>query len=203
VSAVLPWVLSVIRQLSNFIVRTSESLPRFLLAAALGPGTLFLVLFPIMRGFTALSGGVQPFDWQNELTRADIAAQLPAYTEPMRQLYYAHAFIDYLFPVFVAAFFGAIAAYALRHGVPGLYAGAVRYGLFALFLVSVPFDYCENTGALAAILAYPAPAGAWMDLALFGKRIKLITESVLPATTALALVLGAGGWLIHRMTARS
>jgi hypothetical protein len=188
-----------IRQLSDFIVGTSRSFPRFLLAAALGPATLFLVLFPIMRGFAALSGGLQPFDWQNELTAAEVIEQLPAYTEPMRQLYYAHAFIDYVFPIFVAAFFGAIAAFALRHGVPRLYDRAARLGIFALYFVSVPFDYCENTGSLAAILFYPSPPGPWADLILFGKSVKLTTEFLIPGATALALVVAAGGWVLARL----
>ena len=184
-----------IRQLSDFVTRTSTSLPRFLLATLLGPATLFGVLFPIMRGFSALTGGLQPFDWQNDLTAAQIAGQLPVYTGPVRQLYFAHAFIDYLFPVFVGAFFGAVAAFALRHGTPALYRRATSLGLLALYFVSVPFDYCENTGSLAAILLHPAPPGAWADLILIGKKVKLATEFVIPGATGVALVIGVAGWL--------
>jgi len=190
------------RRLGDFIVHTSESLPRFLLAVVLGPGMLFLGLFPIMHGFTALAGGLQPFDWQNELTVADITEQLSAYTEPVRQLYYAHAFIDFVFPVFSAAFFGAIAGFALRHGLPAFYGWAARYGLFALFLVSVPFDYVENTGSLVAILRLPGPPGFWADLIVFSKPFKLATEAVLPVATGLALVAGALGWLRRRFLVR-
>jgi len=187
-----------LRQLNSFIIGTSSSLPRFLLALLLGPATLFLVLFPMMQAFTTLTG-VQPFDWQNALTTADVAAQLPLYKGAARSLYFAHAFIDTLFPVFVAAFFGAVAALALRHGTPRLYGQAERLGLFAAYFVSVPFDYCENLGSIAAILAHPAPPGAWAELIVRAKSVKLLTEFVIPGATALALAVAAAGWVIGRL----
>jgi hypothetical protein len=189
----------VIRQLSGFIVGTSVSFPRFVLAALLGPATLFLVLFPMMRAFSALTGGVPPFDWQNALTAADIADQLPLYAGAARDLYFAHVFVDTIFPVFVGTFFGAIAAFVLRHGTPRLYERAVGLGLFAAYFISVPFDYCENLGGLAAIMAYPAPPGGWASLVIFGKSVKLVTEFVIPGSTAAALVIGAVGWLWARL----
>jgi hypothetical protein len=188
-----------IRRLSEFIVHTSESPGRFVLALLLGMPTLFLVLFPIMHAFRELAGGAMPFDWQDGLAPEDVYAQLPRYTDTIRELYLAHAFVDTLFPVFVAAFFGSLAAYALRHGVPRAYGALRRYGVFALFFFSVPFDWVENAASLAVIYGYPTHYPDLARLLVAAKHVKLFAEPLIPGATAVCLAVGAVGWVLRRV----
>jgi hypothetical protein len=187
------------RSISDLVVRWSRSLPLFLLAALLGPATLAFVLFPIMEVFTDLSGGFAPFDWQPDLDRAAIAAQLPAYTPALRKLYYAHTFIDFVFPVFMGLFFGAIAAFFLRLGQPALFALCESRSLFAAFFVGPAFDMLENVGALGVLWAPAGSDDLWAGLLLAAKQAKLVMQQFVPLATLLAVVLGAGGWIYQRL----
>jgi hypothetical protein len=188
-----------IGRLSEFVVQTSQSRVRFLLATLLGMPMLFLVLFPIMHAFRELVGGLQPFDWQQSLTQRDVFAQLPLYTATTRNLYLAHAYVDTIFPVFVGVFFGALAAFALRNGAPLAYDFLRRHGIFAMFLFSVPFDWVENAASLVLIYGYPrAPAGI-AGLLIAANRVKLFAEPLIPIASAALVAVGVMGGLIQRL----
>jgi hypothetical protein len=187
-----------VHSISDFIVRTSCSVPLFLLAALLGPATLAFVLFPVMEVFTELSGGFAPLDWQPDLDRAAIAAQVPFYTPALRKLYYAHTFIDFIFPVFMGVFFGAIAAFFLRIGMPALFAACESRGLFALFLVSAVFDMTENIGALGVLWSPVSQGQGWAAVLLTAKQFKLVGQQFVPLAALAAVVAGGGGWVRRR-----
>jgi hypothetical protein len=187
------------RAISDFVVHVSRSWPLFALAAILGPATLAFVLFPIMEAFTALSGGFAPFDWQPDLDRAAIAAQLPGYTPAMRSLYLAHSAVDVVFPVFMGAFLGAIGAACLRTGLPGAFAGCEALGLFSLFLVAAPLDLAENIGAAGLIWLPGAGAEIWTAILLGAKQGKLVAQQLVPLAAVATAVLGLGGWVWRRV----
>jgi hypothetical protein len=187
------------KRVSDLVVRGSRSMPLFLLAAILGPATLAFVLFPLMEVFTVLSGGFAPFDWQPDLDRAAIAAQLPGYTPELRKLYYVHTFIDFVFPVFMALFFAAIAAYFLRLGQPSLFAICEARKLFAVFFVGAACDMLENVGALGVLWSPAGSDALWAGLLLAAKQVKLVMQQFVPFATLVAVLLGAGGWLYRRV----
>jgi hypothetical protein len=185
-----------VRTLSNFVLRAGKSWPLFILAAILGPATLVWVLFPLMEAFTEISGGFAPFDWQVDLDRQAIAEQVQAYTPAMLKIYAAHTAVDFVFPVFMGVFFGAVAAFFLRIGTPGVFEYLSGKGLFAVFLIGAPFDMLENIGALGVLWA--ANIDPWATLLIMAKQVKLVTQQFVPLATLIAFLVGAGGWVRGR-----
>jgi hypothetical protein len=185
-----------VRTLNNFVVLSAKSWPLFILAAILGPATLVWVLFPLMEAFMEVSGGFAPFDWQADLDRQAIAEQVPAYKPAMLKIYYAHTAVDFVFPVYMGVFFGAVAAFFLRVGTPGLFEFLSSKGLFAVFLIGAPFDMLENIGALGVLWA--ADTDPWATLLILAKQVKLVTQQFIPLATLIASVVGIGGWIRGR-----
>ena len=185
------------RFISDFVVRTSTSPWLFLMSVVLGPLTLIFVLLPLMQAFSGVTAGVQPFDWQPDLTAEQIEDQVSLYTDAARNIYLAHTFIDFLFPVFFGTFFGAIAAFFLRKGSPDIHMWMCRYGLYGLFLLTALFDLLENVGAVGVVWSGGA-GGVWSNILLFGKGLKLIAMQIIPLMTVAGVLVGAGVWLWSR-----
>src|SRR5262245_15387995 len=130
---------NVLAMLNRLIVRTSSSAWLFIASFAVTFVTL-QSLMRIGRAFQPEAGGAEPFDLQNGLTAEQVLAQLPAYTDQARQLYFAFTAIDYVFPFAAGLFMAAIAAFCLRHSFPGVYATLVSRNLLPLLMLASLFD---------------------------------------------------------------
>jgi hypothetical protein len=143
------------------------------IAAVLGFSLSFFVLFRIAEAFSAVTGGLQPFDMQNGLRVEEVPVQLSRYTDASRRLYALFAVVDYLFPLAGGFFVASSGAFLLRHGVPAAYAWLEsRRGLVVFFLPTL-FDWLENVAAIAVIFPAAPPSSAFTTLLIVFKKLKL------------------------------
>ncbi|MFY0567285.1 hypothetical protein ACN28E_26135 [Archangium lansingense] len=187
-------------QLQGLILRFSRSLLAFI-AGILVFCLSFYGLFTITAAFSAVTGGFQPFDMQNDLDVAGVLAQLPLYTEDSRRLYAWFAATDFVFPLAGGFAFGGAAAFLMRHGMPSLYARFEARRGFVLFLLPTLFDYLENGVALAVVFLVPSPSQPLATVLVGFHQLKLGTLILAHSTTlllALFLVLRKAGGLVAR-----
>ena len=186
--------------LNRLIVRTSSTPWLFVTAFAVNFGTL-QAMFQIARRFEAETG-FQPFDLQNGLTPQQVLAQLPAYTDHARQLYFGFTALDYIFPFAGALFMSGIAAFCLRRSFPQLYAALVARNLLPLLMLASLFDWCENVAAITAILSWPDTTTAMATAIVVAKKLKLgflyTTWSLVAVLVAATLVLAVARVLRKR-----
>jgi hypothetical protein len=180
--------------LNKLVVRFSQSAGLFILSAIVAFGALFLVFFPLNVAFAELTGGLQPFDFQNELTVEQIFEQLPLYSEPAKQLYIAFAYVDYFFPFFASLFLAALACFSLRHLSPKTYGWMNANNLFVLFFIGCAFDWTENCLALTVIFSWPEKMSTAASLLVLAKKGKLTCVLFFQAVTWILLILAALKW---------
>jgi hypothetical protein len=183
--------------LNRLIIRISGSGWLFVLTTVIAFGSL-AILMQIGNAFPAHAGGVQPFDLQNALTPEQVYPQIAGYTGRARQLYYLFTTIDYVFPLAAGLFLAAAGAFALRHGLPQIYAGMVSRRLLPLFLIGSAFDWCENVAALTAILSYPEGSSAIATTLVAAKRAKLFFVVVTQALTVVLLLIAGIRWVSRK-----
>jgi hypothetical protein len=181
--------------LNTLVIRFSQSAGLFILSAVVAFGSLFLVFFPINVAFAELTGGLQPFDFQNGLTVEQIFEQLPLYTEAVKQLYIAFAYVDYFFPFFASMFLAALAAFSLRHLSPAGYASVSKRNLFVLFFLGCAFDWAENCFALTVIFSYPEKMMTAANLLVLAKKGKLACVMIFQGIAWTLLAFSTLKWL--------
>jgi hypothetical protein len=186
-----------LQQLNRLIIRISSSGWLFVATTLVFIGSLS-ALMQIGNAYPEHAGGAQPFDLQNGLTADQVMPQLAGHTARARELYYLFTAIDYVFPLAAGLFLGAAGAFALRHGLPGVYRAMAERNLFPLFLLGSAFDWCENVAALTAILSYPDVPGAIPALLVAAKRAKLFFVMLTQATVAVLLLIALGSWIRAR-----
>jgi hypothetical protein len=186
-----------LQRLNRLIIRISSSGWLFIATTLVFAGSLS-ALIQIGNAFPAHTGGARPFDLQNGLTADQVFTQLAGYSDRARQLYYLFTAIDYVFPLAAGLFLGGAGAFALRHGLPGVYRAMSQRGLFPLFLIGSAFDWCENVAALTAVLGFPDAPAAVPMLLVAAKRAKLFFVMLTQATVAVLLLIALGGWLRRR-----
>ena len=184
-------------RLSQLIIRISMSAWLFVATTAIFGGTL-AALIQIGSAFPQYAAGAQPLDLQNELAPEQVFPQIANYTERARQLYYLFTAIDYVFPLAAGLFLAAAGAFALRHGLPGIYALMVERRLLPLFLLASAFDWCENVAAITAVLGYPDAPAAVASLLVAAKRAKLLFMMLTQGVVAVLLLIAAARWLGRR-----
>lgn len=187
--------------LNRLIVRTSTS-PWLFLAAMVIAFSSLGALMQIGKNFPAVAGGAQPFDLQNDLTGAQVLAQLPAYTDAARRLYGLFTAIDYVFPFSAGLFLAAIAAFCLRHTFPAAYAALDARRLLPLLMIASLFDWCENVAAITAILSWPATTPAMATALVAAKKLKLTFLAVTQGLVALLMLATAARWLAMKLRGR-
>jgi hypothetical protein len=180
-----------VRAVNALIVRISGSPRLFLGVTALAFGSLFGVLLPLGDAIAARTGGLPPFDLQNTLNSATVLEQLEAWTPAATRRYYLFAAVDFVFPLTAALFQGAVAAFALRRLSARLFAVADRHALFALFLAAALFDWLENAGALAVVVAWPAELRPAAAMLVSAKQAKLLAVTVQNGVAGALLVAAA------------
>lgn len=183
------------RALNDVVIRFSKSAGLFVLAFVVAIGSLQFVFFPINVAFAELTGGLQPFDFQNDLTVEQIFQQLPQYTDAVVNLYVAFAFVDYFFPFFASVFLGALACFSLRHLSTTAYGWANQRCLFVLFFLPAVFDWFENCFALTVIFSYPNELTTVAGLLVIAKKGKLACVAISQIVAWTLLVLAALRWL--------
>jgi len=82
---------------------------RWIVATALTLALLLAAMLALGKPFAGVVGA-PPFDFQNELTVADIAAQIPADDVRTRHLYVAISILDFGFPVAAALLWALLIA---------------------------------------------------------------------------------------------
>ncbi len=185
-------------RLEEFVLRVSRTWWLYLGVLFLFVGSL-QALTRIGQKFPAFAGGSIPFDLQNDLRADQVYAQLAGYTEPARELYYAFTLIDYAFPFFAGLFITATVAFALRNGLPGVYAAVIARKLLLVLMLPTAFDWLENVSAVSAILVYPTEV-RWLPLLLVAaKKCKLATLVVSNVVMAGVVLVATGAWLLRRL----
>jgi hypothetical protein len=185
-------------RLQEFVLRVSRTWWLYLGVLFLFVGSL-LALTRIGQQFPAFAGGAIPFDLQNDLQPDQVYTQLAGYTEPARELYYAFTLIDYAFPFFAGLFITATVAFAVRNGLPGVYAAVLSRKLLLVLMLPTAFDWLENVSAVSAILVYPTEVG-WLPLLLVAtKKCKLATLVVSNVVMTGVVLVAAGAWLVRRL----
>jgi len=188
--------------LNRLAIRFSGSFGLFLLSAIVAFGSLGLVFFPINAAFAELTGGLQPFDFQNSLTTEQIFEQLPRYTEAARTLYIAFAYVDYFFPFFASLFLAALAAFSLRHLSGAWYQKVSSRNLFALFFIGCAFDWAENCFALTVIFSWPEQMTTAATLLVLAKQGKLTAVMIFQALAWTLALLAGLKWLGRKIGVR-
>ena len=189
------WMLG---RLQDLILRISRTWWLYGAVLFLFAGSL-QALMRIGKHFPAYSGGVAPFDLQNDLGAGDVYPQLAGYTDQARELYYAFTLIDYAFPFFGGLFITATVAFALRASLPRLYAALLARKLLLVLMLATAFDWLENVTALTTIVLYPAEVGWLPTLLVSAKKCKLGTLLVSNGAMFAAVLFAAGHWLVQRL----
>lgn len=185
-------------RLQEIVLRISRTWWLYLLVLFLFVGSL-QALTRIGTRFPPFAGGAVPFDLQNDLRADQVYTQLASYTEPARELYYAFTLIDYAFPFFAGLFITATVAFALRNGLPDLYAAVLSRKLLLVLMLPTAFDWLENVAAVSAILLYPTKVH-WLPLLLVAaKKCKLATLVVSNVAMAGVVLAAAGSWIVGRL----
>ena len=183
------------RALNDLILRFSRSAPLFVLAFMVASGSLFAVFYPLGEVFGQLTGGLQMFDFQNQLTQEQVLEQLPRYTPEAVNLYYAFMFVDYFFPFFAGIFLAAISAFSLRHLSPRAYDWVNARSLFPLLMIGTGFDWLENLSALIAVSNYPGDVATAASALVLAKKGKLFFVLISQAVGWSLLLLAILKWL--------
>jgi hypothetical protein len=186
--------------LNGLIVRVSGNGWLFALTTVLAFGSL-TILMQIGEAFPAVAGGAQPFDLQNELTAAEVLAQLPGYTEQARGLYLQFSAIDFVFPFAAGLFLAAIAAFSMRHAFPAAYGWLTARSLLPLMMLGTLFDWCENVAALSAIYSWPDTGAGLATAPVIAKKLKLTMVIASQLLAALLLLAAAAAWIGRRLRA--
>ena len=185
-------------RLQDLILRVSRTWWLYLIVVLVFVGSL-RALMQIGERFPAYAGGAIPFDLQNDLRADQVYAQLAGYTPEARELYYAFTLIDYAFPFFAGLFITATVAFALRSGLPRLYAALTARRLLLLLMLATAFDWLENVAALSAIVLYPTEVSWLPYLLVAAKKCKLAAMLVGNVAMAAALLVAAGSWVSRRV----
>ena len=190
--------MNMLGRLQEFVLRVSRTWWLYMGVLFLFVGSL-QALTRIGKKFPAFAGGAVPFDLQNDLRADQVYAQLAGYTQPARELYYAFTLIDYAFPFFAGLFITATVAFALRNGLPRVYAAVLSRKLLLVLMLPTAFDWLENVLAVSAILVYPTEV-RWLPLLLVAaKKCKLATLVVGNVTMAVVVLVAAGAGLLQRL----
>jgi len=182
--------LKIAARLQSLLIRISRT-PLLFLGVMITFGLSAAALAWSGAQFKAVTGH-EPFDLQNGLTRADIAAQLADYTPASRQAYALFAAVDFAFPLLGSLFLGGLIAFLLRNALPSVYAWVTARRLLALALVPALFDWAENVAALLLINLAPGSDALATALLIF-KQLKLISLAATQVVVGLLLV----AWLIR------
>jgi hypothetical protein len=187
-----------LEKLNQTVIRLSFSGWGFLLLFAGFLGSLQTLLWLGDR-FLVQAGGNLPFDLQNSLTVEQMFAQLEHYTREAFYLYYVFAAVDVVFPLLGGLFLGAIWAFSLRQAKPKWYEIGIQKNLFAFALLGTLFDWVENLGLLAVILAWPERLHNAAIIAVNAKQLKLITLYASQGIAVTLLLFAAVMWLTRRL----
>ena len=185
--------------LNRLIIYCSQHAWLFLLSMLITFGCLYAVFLPLGKAFAELTDGQQMFDFQNALTTAQVAEQLPIYSDAAKQIYYAFSFTDFFFPFFASLFLVAIAAFSLRHLAPWAYASVTDRKLWPVLMLGAAFDWLENIFALIVVSAAPESTPTAATLLVLAKRAKLAAVMVAQAVSWGLLLLATGKWLAVRV----
>lgn len=160
-------------------------------ALALAGAVAALLALQAIGGRIEAVVGAPPFDLQHRISLADMADQLPRYTDAARLLYGLFFVVDLAFPLLAALFLAAACAFLLRRGLPALYPRLVAGGWISLLLLPAAFDWIENLAALALVLGGAAwtPAG----LLLIGAKALKLATTMAVQLLVLGLALWTGG----------
>ena len=178
--------------LQPLILAVSRSAPWSMLT--LGGATVALLALQAIGGRIERTVGAPPFDLQHQLSLADIAGQLPRYTDESRAFYGLFFAVDMVFPLLAALFLGAACAFLLRRGLPTVYQRLVAGGWFALLLLPAGFDWIENLAALALVLNGTAWTPA--SLLLIGAKTLKLAATIAVQMLVLAVALLVGGRML-------
>jgi hypothetical protein len=180
-------------RLQQLILAVSRSAPWSALVLA-GAVAALLALQEIGARIERVVGS-PPFDLQHRLSLAEIAEQLPRYTDEARRLYGLFFAVDMAFPLLAALFLAGACAFLMRRGLPAHYQRLAAGGWFSLLLLPAAFDWLENLAALTLVLAGTAwtPAGL---LLIGAKALKLATTMMVQLLVLLLSLLVAARALV-------
>ena len=182
------------KALNNLVIQVSHSAGLFIFSVILAFGSLFIVFFNINAVFEPIVGA-QLFDFQNDLTAAQVFEQLPNYNDAAIDLYYAFVFIDFLFPVFASLTLGAASAFAIRFLSSHWYDKLNGLNAFAIYFVPAMFDWIENISAIAVINAYPTEFTLAAGLLVIAKKGKLTTVMAMQLISWTILLVALLKWI--------
>ncbi len=177
------------------------------IAARISRVVLTALLFAALLGSMLLLGGpfqsetgFAPFDFQGELTVADVRAQLPHYGERARQIYVAISILDFAFPLVAALLWSALISAGLRQGCPGWYSQGHGRLLLLLPFFGTLADYAENVANLWLVAYAPEVIDVAAEMSVAAKKLKL-------AAVPVSMIAGAGtlalGWTMARLRSRA
>lgn len=156
-------------------------------------GLCLVILFGIEGQFKALTE-MPVFDTQNDLTRDKILTQIPLYEGEARNIYWAFAAFDFVFPLVGGIFFTLLYGYFLRRFPWGWADQLWRGRFYVLPLLTTAFDYLENVGFIATLLGGTPPSETAMQMALTFKQLKLFSlnaNNVLSGVLLIVFIVAA------------
>jgi hypothetical protein len=194
--------IGMISRLSNLCVWISTSAAAFV-AVVFAMMLSIRALGDIAAVFPLHAGGFPPIDMQMFLGAIDIAAQLPAYTDPAKTLYFGFAAIDFIFPLAAGLVAASLTAFVLRRSRPALYATACDRHLFAWLLVPAALDYLENIFMVGIVAGYPDHWRLAEHFVAVAHNIKIVMATALMILTmVMAIAAIVFGGLSKRRSSR-
>lgn len=155
-----------------------------LLLAALWFAIFGLVLIP---NFQAATNGLWPIDTTFPTTPELYFEQLRQYTPGSYRAYAWFAFLDYLYPPTMAAFFALLWAWLFRRAPRPVFTRLPGLGILFLPFAGALLDWLENAGSLLVIFSYPRELWGAARFAVACKQLKLAVNG----TSALLSILFA------------
>ena len=184
------------RRLISWIARCSGDW-RLVLGVLLCQSLLLIAMLQIGKPFERETG-FQPFDFQNQLTVAEIGQQLPHYTATARQVYYGMSVIDFAFPALGGLFWALLLGAALRLGWPAAWLRANNQWWLLLPFAGTLCDWSENVAILNLIARFPPLDLLFANAVVFAKQVKLTAVTLTGAITLCWFALGLLRFLLLR-----
>jgi hypothetical protein len=154
-----------------------------------------LILTPI---YQSVSAGFVPFDLQFPLTQEMIVIQLGAMTTATPKAYLNFAILDFLFPIFGAAFLVLYWGWLAQKSRSAALKNIFRRGWWVWAVFPCLCDLAENVAFLSILFSHPLIQPDTLEFAIIIHRAKTVFLAIAQAITLAAMIAAGIARLRHK-----
>ncbi len=154
-----------------------------------------LILTPV---YQSVSAGFVPFDLQFPLSREMIVIQLGAMTAATPKAYLNFAILDFVFPIFGAAFLILYWAWLAQKSLSPALKGIYRRGWWIWALFPCVCDLGENVAFLSILFSHPLIQPDTIEFAIIVHRAKNVFLAIAQFITLCAMLAAGVARVRHK-----